>query len=325
MYVEVTPELEIVGHESRVDCVHIAANLRHHDLDPVFNDTTVAQPDAAPDFPWRDELILLYRLAIALEKRRGKHDPNRVERPDYSFAIETNAAGQKRVTITPRKRGSPMDKLVAELMIFVNSEWGKLLADRKVAAIYRAQQMGRVRMTTQPAPHMGLGVAQYSWASSPLRRAADFINQQQLVALLTETPPRYAMRDPMLFAAMRDFDQTYNAYADFQARMERYWCLRWLEQEGVREIGATVLKENVVRFDGLPLILKIAGLPELPRGTPVRLQLIATDYLDLGLECRLLSTGEPVVMADEEEEVAEAAEVPDEADATVASAAPGMP
>jgi exoribonuclease-2 len=315
MYVEITPEFEIVGHESRVDCVHIAANLRHHDLDPVFNETTVAQPDTAPDFPWRDELMLLYRFAIALEKRRGKYDPNRVERPDYSFAIETDAAGQKRVTITPRKRGSPMDKLVAELMIFVNSEWGKLLADHKVAAIYRAQQMGRVRMTTQPAPHVGLGVAQYSWASSPLRRAADFINQQQLVALLTGTAPRYTARDPLLFAAMRDFDQTYNAYAEFQSRMERYWCLRWLEQEGVHEIGATVLKENVVRFDGLPLILKIASLPELPRGTPVRLQRLSTDYLDLTLECRLLATGEPVALV-EEEEIEGAPAAAEEADAS---------
>jgi len=174
------------------------------------------------------------------------------------------------------------------------------------------QAMGRVRMTTQPSPHVGLGVAQYSWASSPLRRAADFINQQQLVAMLQGTPPRYAPRDPMLFAALRDFDQTYNAYAEFQGRMERYWCLKWLEQEGVREIGATVIKENLVRFDGLPLILRIAGLPELARGTPVKLQLISTDYLDLALECRLLEAGEPVAVVEEEEEVAEAAEVPEE-------------
>ncbi|MGQ5522624.1 ribonuclease catalytic domain-containing protein [Chitinimonas sp. PSY-7] len=308
LYVTVTPEFGIVSAESRLDRVHIAANLRHHDLDPVFNEETVTLPDGGPDYPWKSELLYLYRFAIALEKARGKHDPNRVERPDYSFAIDKDDQGEKRIRIYPRKRGSPMDKLVAELMILCNSTWGKQLADARIPAIYRAQAMGRVKMTTQPLPHAGLGVAQYSWASSPLRRAADFINQQQLVAMLRGESPRYTPRDPMLFAALRDFDQTYNAYAEFQGRMERYWCLRWLAQEGINDIGATVIKENLVRFDGLPLMLKIAGLPDLARGTPVKLQLIRTDYLDLALECRLLEAGEPVTVVEEEEEIAEVAE-----------------
>lgn len=303
LYVDIGPDLQVISHHTRLDAVQIAANLRHDALECVFNETTVQNPDAAPDFPWKAELLLLWQWANALEVRRGKADPNRVEKLDYSFAIDPQADGSKRVRIYPRKRGSPMDKLVAELMIFANSEWGKLLADNRVAAIYRAQQMGRVKMTTTPSPHVGLGVAQYTWASSPLRRAVDFINQQQLVALLQGEAPRYPARDPMLFAAMRDFDQTYNAYADFQSRMERYWCLRWLEQEAIHEPTATVLKENLVRFDGMPLVSRIGGLPELPRGTPVKLQVIRIDYLTLELECRLLSSGEPVaLLADEEEE-----------------------
>ncbi|QDQ26815.1 RNB domain-containing ribonuclease [Chitinimonas arctica] len=321
LYVTVTPDLQIIASESRLDRVHIAANLRHHDLDPVFNEYTVALPDGGPDYPWKSELLWLHRFAIALEIGRGKHDPNRIERPDYNFAIERDAAGAKRVQIGLRKRGSPMDKLVAELMILCNSTWGKQLADAHIPAIYRAQAMGRVRMTTQPSPHVGLGVAQYSWASSPLRRAVDFINQQQLLAMLSGQAPRYAPRDPMLFGALRDFDQTYNAYAEFQGRMERYWCLRWLEQEGVQEIGATVIKEDLVRFDGIPLVLRIAGLPELARGTPLKLQLIATDYLDLSLECRLLEAGEPVAVVEEEEDVADIAEtLPEEGEPAAAEA-----
>ena len=38
---------------------------------------------------------------------------------DYNFAIEDG-----KVIITRRKRGAPMDKLVSELMILVNCEWG---------------------------------------------------------------------------------------------------------------------------------------------------------------------------------------------------------
>ena len=49
--------------------------------------------------------------------------------------------------IVPRKRGAPLDKLVAEMMILANSSWGELLAERDVAAIYRVQSTGKVRMS----------------------------------------------------------------------------------------------------------------------------------------------------------------------------------
>ena len=68
----------------------------------------------------------LWRLAQKLEAARGKAD---VQRVDYSFLVDWDAAPDGKVTIVPRPRGSPLDKLVAELMIHVNSTWGRLLAD----------------------------------------------------------------------------------------------------------------------------------------------------------------------------------------------------
>ncbi len=195
---------------------------------------------------------------------------------------------KKRVRILPRKRGSPMDKLVAEMMILVNSQWGKDLKEAEVAAIYRVQNNGRVRMTTQPGPHVGLGVEFYAWSSSPLRRAVDFINQQQLIAMINGSTPRFQRNDAELFAAIGAFDEAYAAYADFQDKMERYWCLRYLEQENKKnEFSAMVIKENLVRVDGMPLMLRVPGLPELPAGTSVALQRLKTDWLELGLDCRL--------------------------------------
>jgi exoribonuclease-2 len=61
--------------------------------------------------------------------------------------------------------------------------------------------------------------------------------------------------------------------------MERYWCLRWLAQESVTVATAQVLKENIVRFDAIPLVLKANGLPTLERGTHVRLSIAAIDLL----------------------------------------------
>ena len=111
-----------------------------------------------------------------------------------------------RIIITQRRRGSPIDKVVSELMILVNSEWGRHLAEHGFVGIYRTQQAGKVKMSTVAAPHQGLGVAQYMWSSSPLRRYVDLLNQRQIIAMLKDGEPAYPKNDPALYAAMRDFD-----------------------------------------------------------------------------------------------------------------------
>src|SRR6185295_2958677 len=123
---------------------------------------------------------------------------------DYSFSIEDG-----RVRIVPRKRGSPLDKLVAELMILANSAWGELLAERDVAAIYRVQSVGKVRMSVHPEPHEGLGVSAYAWMSSPLRRYVDLLNQWQLAATLGGRRAPFGRTSDALLAALRAFEVTY--------------------------------------------------------------------------------------------------------------------
>jgi len=279
LYLDVAPDLRVLGHETRIEHVPVAANLRHHDVEPLFNAETLAA-GTVPDFPFRDALVRLWELATVLEAGRGAS--NTQNRKDYNFRIDWDAAtpqGPGRVTIEERPRGSPLDTLVAELMIVANSTWGALLRDAKVPGMYRAQTAGKARMTTVATPHEGLGVDCYAWSTSPLRRFADLANQWQLVALLRNEKPPYPPKSADLMAALRDFELTYASYAEFQRGMERYWCLRWLAQEGVGEVDAQVLKENVVRLDAIPLVTKASGMPTLERGARVRLSVDAIDLL----------------------------------------------
>ena len=290
LYLDITPGLAIVGEESRVELVPIVANLRHHDIEPVFNDDTVH--NGGPDFQWKRELTLLWDLATVLEAGRGKAAGNE-DRIDFGFSVdwtEETADGPGRVSIGRRLRGSPMDKLVAELMIHANMTWGKLLDRSGIPGLYRAQGGGKVRMTTVAAPHEGLGVDCYAWSSSPLRRYVDLVNQWQIISVLQGTPPAFAPKSAELMAAMRDFELTYAEYAEFQRGMERYWCLRWLRQHGRGEVEATVLRENVVRLAEIPLVIRVPSMPLQMPGSRVKLVVERTDLLDVEVEARFVQT-----------------------------------
>jgi len=298
MYLEVDESsFAVINTDSCVERIHIAANLRHDTLEPLFNEQTLAAGKL--DYDYATELKLLWDVAQKLEAGRGKSADSSSQQVDYNFSVQDDY-----VSISTRQRGSPIDKVVAELMIFVNSEWGKLLAANNVAGIYRTQNNGKVKMSTVAAPHQGLGVAQYMWSSSPLRRYVDFINQRQIISLLHNEESPYAQNDTALFTILRDFDTAYSLYADFQRNMERYWCLRWLLQEKAKlattihdtevernelTVEATVMRENLVKLVGIPLIGRIPSLSEKPAATRVLLEINTVDLLDLHFSARFLS------------------------------------
>ena len=282
LYVDVAPDLRVLGTETRLEMVHIADNLRHETLEVEFNADTLGNP-AVADYPYRRELEWLWAFAAALEAGRGKADT--IERVDYNFKVDG-----ERVSIVPRKRGSPIDKVVSELMIFANAHWGGWLAENRVPGIYRAQANGKTRMTTSPDPHVGLGVDQYAWSSSPLRRYVDLVNQRQLISLVQQTDPVYPPRSEQLFSVVREFELAYDAYNEFQRRLERYWMLRWLIQENISEVTASVIREDLVRFDNLPLVTRAPSVAGIAPGSKVRLDISNIDLLDISFHAEYRET-----------------------------------
>jgi exoribonuclease-2 len=280
---------ELTSTRSAIERVNIVGNLRIGTLEAYFHDEAIARGQA--DGEYGEELILLHNIAKALGVRRGKNE-NEQDRVDYNFDIIDG-----KIAITTRKRGNPIDTVVSELMIFVNSEWGKLLADNGVAAIYRAQQNAKTRMTTDALPHEGLGVPQYAWSSSPLRRYVDLVNQRQLIAFLRgETPPyQKRLRDSLsrLNEVAKRFDLTYDAYNEFQRNLERFWCLRYLEQEGIAQFEGAVIRDELVRANALPLIVRLDRNPELPPKTPVTVKVGAIDYWNIAGQFALAEQAVP--------------------------------
>lgn len=281
LYLDVSDDFTVKSTESRLEKIKIAANLRHNSLEQHFNETTLSKGDFEHTF--NKELSLLWKFSCKMESQRGKASDTNNDKIDYSFEIKND-----HVTISERRRGSPIDKVVSELMIYVNTEWGKQLTDAGITGIFRSQANGKVKMSTSPAPHQGLGVSQYAWSSSPMRRYVDLINQRQLIAMLRAEPPHYTKESTSLLIAMRDFETAYGIYSEFQRAMERYWCLRWLLQEKIQTINAQVIKENLVKFDHIPFVTRVPSLPEMAPNTYVKLKLSGVDLLERNLHAEFL-------------------------------------
>lgn len=278
VYFDIAADFSIRGHETRIEKVFIEDNLRHDTLETVFNADALAR--GRVDHTQGEMLAWLWQFAgHRLVVRKGDA-PRGEDRPEFVFRVDDG-----RVSIAPRQRGTPIDQVVAELMILANSTWAGDLHDRGQAALYRVQSGGKVRTSTAAGPHDGLGVDQYMWATSPLRRYADLVNQRQLIALARGEPPVYQARDTAMLAAMRDFEAAYEIYGEYQRTMERYWSLRWLQQENVAATTAVVLRENLVRLEALPVAQRVPSLPATAApGERVLLTVGAIDLLELGVQ-----------------------------------------
>lgn len=301
--------LEVRGHETRLERVPIGANLRHDQLDGVITADTLSGAAAAA-YPFPAELAFCWRLARHLKAQREvvRGKPETFTRPDYSFRLEGHdgrePTGRETVLITTRKRGEPLDLIVAEAMILANATWGGWLAELGVPGIYRSQASllpgVKVRMSTKPLPHAGMGVKQYTWATSPLRRYVDLVNQWQIIACARHgrtaaLAAPFKPKDAELFSVISGFDAAYTAYNDFQHGIERYWTLRYLVQNGLQELTAAVLKDGLVRADTLPLVFRAAGTENLPRGAHVRVRITGVDELTLDVHANLVERLDEVV------------------------------
>ena len=302
--------LEIKASETRLERVHIGANLRHDQLDAVVTLDWLQNPDFMHENDpqrlqhKREQLSFLYRLAQDLKAKREvvRGKPENFNRPDYNFRLVGNDGrepdGTEQVQISVRQRGAPLDLIVSEAMILANSTWGSWMAELGVPGIYRSQASMlpgvKVRMGTKAMPHAGIGVKSYAWSSSPLRRYVDLVNQWQIIACARHGKTAalaapFKPKDAELFSIISSFDGAYSAYNGYQNAIERFWTLQYVAQQGIAELDATLFKDNLVRADHLPLVLPVMGAQGLPRGARVRVKLGDIDLVSLDIHGTVLA------------------------------------
>lgn len=314
---------EVVVTETRLERIKIAANLRYDKIENQVTEDAIQH--YALDMPFGKEMSWVWHFAKHLlqkrEEVRGRPEP--VGKIDWYFDLQGEDENAT-VQLKGRKRGDPLDLLVAETMIFANATWGEWLEKKRTAGIYRSQRMGKAKMTSVPGPHDGIGVEYYAWSTSPLRRYVDMVNQRQLIAAVKDEQPPFKSNDLDLYSIISNFDSKYTAFNDFQVRMNRYWSLRWIEQEHIEKIQVTVVKGDLVRLEGLPMMQRVPGLPEFSKGQNLLMQVVGVDYIELVLELRLIEILDQQDNAEDltEEEAAELTEVTKEEVSSEESPAP---
>jgi exoribonuclease-2 len=298
----------------RAEMVPMTANLRLEKLEHLVTEESLA--DEVADYSHRKELSILWKAAKLLHAGRqeqrvanglrteqlGVLDPNALAR-DFHFHIQ-DSDGVQRVEITPRQRGSILDTIVAEWMIYCNNASGRLLADQGLPGLFRTQKGWgplRTRMQTTPGPHEGLGLDYYAWCTSPLRRYSDLVNQWQLIAIArhgitAKMVAPFPPRDAALMGIAADFEACYSAYGEYQDRLEKYWCLRWIAQDELpKQVFVRHLKEGMSRVEPIPLHLPIPELATHPRMTRAEVSIADIDLLQLTAGVRVLHIETPEV------------------------------
>lgn len=304
--------------QMRTEMVPMGANLRLEDLEHQVTEESLS--DESSHFSYRQELSVLWTAAKLLHAGRqgqrvinglrpeqlGMVDPNALPR-DFHFQI-TAVQGVDRVEITPRQRGSILDTIVAEWMIYCNSASGHLLAEHGLPGLFRTQKGWgplRTRMQTTPGPHEGLGLDYYAWCTSPLRRYSDLVNQWQLIALAkhgvaAKMVAPFPPKDSNLMGIAADFEACYQAYGEYQDRLEKYWCLRWIAQDGgAKKVFVRHLKEGMSRLESIPLHLPVPELAMHPRMTRAEVAISDVDLLQLSAGVRVLHIETPAVLVND--------------------------
>ena len=278
-------EFNITEYNSSLNMVKIDANLRIESLENLFNQDNL---ESNHGYPYEMELKLLYKFACILEEKRGKPSVNNLF-IDYNFNFV-----EDKIEIKPRVRGNPIDKLVSELMILANCSWGRLLTNAFIPAIYRVKQPNYpVKMTLTPDSHTGLNVDYYTWATSPLRRSADFINQYQIINMINKSKDFYTVASPILSEVVDNFDTKYSKYIDFQNKMERYWSLKYLIQENISEVDAVFIYKTNILINGVPIQIDAANFTTAkPKGTKVRLKIYNINLSTISFDFKIISTEE---------------------------------
>jgi exoribonuclease-2 len=206
-----------------------------------------------------DAIATLVRLTENLKARRLAQGGYELKLPEVWVGFDP----QGKVQVTVEDQETPSHQLVAEAMVLANWLAASFLREHGVPAIYRGQpepreaidreapktllelwqdrrKLSRVVMDTNPQPHWGLGLPQYTFATSPIRRYLDLVTHRQILSLLLGAPPFYGTAELEKIAAV--IDPAMRRAGLIKNLRLRYWLLKYLAGRVGQKMEALVVE-----------------------------------------------------------------------------------
>lgn len=257
--------LDASGRPVDLEVTRARVLVRHQiSYDDAF--TLLGSPGSAPG----DQLRALEALALRHRAFRHKAGAVTFQRPEVNFHLLPSGRIELKV-------GAPLSRarqLVAELMVLACHAAAELCAARGIPCLYRSQAapdelpgppdpvtgriddpvlqnelMRRLKpslLTTDPRLHWTLGVPSYTQVTSPIRRYADLVVHQQILAWLEPGRPQRSAAE--LDALIADIGRQMASVRRADQESRRLFALRWFEQEEGRIFDAVVLRELGKRY-----------------------------------------------------------------------------
>jgi exoribonuclease-2 len=271
--IELSGDGELHAFEVARSVIRPRARLSYEEADRAIADT---------DLPHGAMLATLDRLTAALARRRVEAGAVRMVTPEVD--VHVDAAGRASLERHPAESASR--RVVSEAMVLAGTLAARLCVERELPVIFRRQpasdppiepppdglwdpvsafrarrRMRRGEVGIEPGSHYGLGLDAYVQVTSPLRRYQDLVVHRQLSASVAEREPPYDREAIQRIAATTERAEL--VARRIERASNRYWLLRYLQQQRTERVAAVVLAVEPRTFVQLEETLIEQPLPSL--------------------------------------------------------------
>ncbi len=207
-------------------------------------------------------LKLLFKISSSFREARKSKGAIIVQVPEvYALVDDKGVIHLKRYD-----REEESQVIVSELMIAANALGAKFFLGKNIPALYRNQaetkleeetfewanelfrsirqrrSFARAEISTNPERHCGLGVGCYTSLTSPLRRYMDLVLQRQLRSYFLGESYPYSVED--LEDIITEMNNVLPKVFFMSKKWNRYWILKYLKQENIKEAEALIIDQN---------------------------------------------------------------------------------
>ena len=260
-YFEVNQDYEVVSTQLCLEEITVYKRATYEEVDTCLCD---GNPELQE---FEDLLRFCWELSSHSEVRRLENGAAQFVRRELNPSIDESF----NVTVTASDEDTPARKLVSELMIMTNqaaadyanrhhlpllfrtqeapdveyADQGSHIAEGPAREFFQRSFFKRSAVQTTASSHFGLGVDMYTQITSPIRRAMDLLNQQQLTYHLQFDKELFSTQT--LEAHFDEVQKGLDEAFQIQRESNRYWLLQYISQQKIRTVQGIVMKTDGAR------------------------------------------------------------------------------